>query len=157
MLFADLVGFTTLSEARDAEDVRELLSRYFETCSHADRALRRHGREVHRRRGDGGVGRAGRAGGRRRAGGAGRARPGRGGLGARARGRAPALRARAGVLTGEAAVTLGAEGRGHGGRRPGQHRLPHPVGAEPGTVLVGEATERATEAAIVYEDAGATS
>src|SRR5207249_316048 len=32
VLFADLVGFTTLSEARDAEEVRELLSRYFESC-----------------------------------------------------------------------------------------------------------------------------
>ena len=33
VLFADLVGFTTLSESRDAEEVRELLSRYFDTCS----------------------------------------------------------------------------------------------------------------------------
>jgi class 3 adenylate cyclase len=32
VLFADLVGFTTLSERRDAEEVRELLSRYFATC-----------------------------------------------------------------------------------------------------------------------------
>ena len=32
MLFADLVGFTSLSEQRDAEDVRELLSRYFATA-----------------------------------------------------------------------------------------------------------------------------
>jgi class 3 adenylate cyclase len=32
VLFADLVGFTTLSESRDAEDVREILSRYFENC-----------------------------------------------------------------------------------------------------------------------------
>src|SRR3990170_4192274 len=32
VLFADLVGFTTLSESRDAEDVRELLSRYFDTA-----------------------------------------------------------------------------------------------------------------------------
>src|SRR5581483_1389384 len=32
VLFADLVGFTTLSESRDAEDTRELLSRYFDTC-----------------------------------------------------------------------------------------------------------------------------
>ncbi len=31
VLFADLVGFTTLSETRDAEQVRELLGRYFET------------------------------------------------------------------------------------------------------------------------------
>jgi len=30
MLFVDLVGFTTLSESRDAEDVRELLGRYFD-------------------------------------------------------------------------------------------------------------------------------
>jgi NMD protein affecting ribosome stability and mRNA decay len=32
VLFADLVGFTTLSERRDPEDVRELLSRYFGTA-----------------------------------------------------------------------------------------------------------------------------
>ena len=32
VLFADLVGFTTLSESRDAEEVRELLSRYFDIC-----------------------------------------------------------------------------------------------------------------------------
>ena len=41
------------------------------------RPLRRHDREVHRRRGDGGLGHADRAGGRCRAGGAGRARSGR--------------------------------------------------------------------------------
>ncbi|TML74143.1 MAG: zinc-ribbon domain-containing protein, partial [Actinobacteria bacterium] len=32
VLFADLVGFTSASEDRDAEDTRELLSRYFDTC-----------------------------------------------------------------------------------------------------------------------------
>src|ERR1039457_2314567 len=32
ILFADLVGFTPLSDQRDAEDVRELLSRYFATA-----------------------------------------------------------------------------------------------------------------------------
>jgi hypothetical protein len=32
VLFADLVGFTPLSERRDAEEVRDLLSRYFDTC-----------------------------------------------------------------------------------------------------------------------------
>src|SRR5262249_21625088 len=31
VLFADLVGFTPLSESRDPEEVRELLSRYFDT------------------------------------------------------------------------------------------------------------------------------
>src|SRR3954454_14184983 len=32
VLFCDLVGFTPLSESRDAEEVRELLSRYFDTA-----------------------------------------------------------------------------------------------------------------------------
>ena len=32
ILFADIVGHTTFSEAHDAEDVRELLSRYFESA-----------------------------------------------------------------------------------------------------------------------------
>ena len=80
-------GFTTFSEAHDAEDVRELLSRYFEHRAHGDRALRRHGREVHRRRRHGRLGRSGRAGGRRRAGRPRRARPGRRRRGARRRGR----------------------------------------------------------------------
>src|SRR4051794_24363227 len=32
VLFADMVGSTTLSEHRDPEEVRELLSEYFERC-----------------------------------------------------------------------------------------------------------------------------
>src|SRR4051812_28393808 len=32
VLFGDLVSFTTLSETRDQEDMRELLSAYFEKC-----------------------------------------------------------------------------------------------------------------------------
>ena len=32
VMFADLVGFTRLAESRDAEEVRDLLTRYFETC-----------------------------------------------------------------------------------------------------------------------------
>ncbi|HEY2636485.1 MAG TPA: zinc ribbon domain-containing protein, partial [Solirubrobacteraceae bacterium] len=32
VLFVDLVGFTALSESRDAEEVRELLGRYFDTA-----------------------------------------------------------------------------------------------------------------------------
>jgi class 3 adenylate cyclase len=32
VLFADLVGFTTLAEARDSEEVRDLLTGYFEAC-----------------------------------------------------------------------------------------------------------------------------
>jgi len=33
VLFADLVGFTTIAESRDSEVVRDLLSRYFERAS----------------------------------------------------------------------------------------------------------------------------
>src|SRR2546426_1716207 len=32
VLFADLVGFTTLSESRDSEEGREIPSRYFDSC-----------------------------------------------------------------------------------------------------------------------------
>ena len=39
-LFLDLVGFTTLSEQRDAEDMRVLLDRYFQT---AQKIIERHG------------------------------------------------------------------------------------------------------------------
>ena len=37
VLFADLVGFTSLSEERDAEDVRDLLSKYFEDSAGSSR------------------------------------------------------------------------------------------------------------------------
>src|SRR5947209_6418156 len=32
VLFGDLVGFTALSETRDSEEVRDLLTRYFDTA-----------------------------------------------------------------------------------------------------------------------------
>jgi class 3 adenylate cyclase len=63
VLFADLVGFTTLSERRDSEEVRELLTRYFDACQ---TVVGRYGGVVEKF-GDGGVGDAGREGGRRRA------------------------------------------------------------------------------------------
>src|SRR4249920_2026876 len=40
VLFADLVGYTSLSEGRDFEDVRELQSQYFDT---ARRVIERYG------------------------------------------------------------------------------------------------------------------
>src|SRR5205085_8924247 len=49
VLFADLVGFTALSESRDAEEVRELLSRYFET---ARKLIERYGGTVEKFIGD---------------------------------------------------------------------------------------------------------
>ncbi len=64
------------------------------------------------------------------------------------------LRLRAGVLTGNAAVDLGAEGEGMvlGDSVNTASRLQSI--AAPGTVLVDDATRRAAEAAIAYEDAG---
>ncbi len=121
VLFGDLVGFTSLSEVRDPEEVRELLGRYFDTARGDRGPLRRHDREVHRGRGDGGVGRADRARGRRRAGGAGRARSGRGGGGVRRVGRG----ARAGHAGRRryrrGGGDAGRDQPGHGGRRRGQH------------------------------------
>ena len=67
---------------------------------------------------------------------------------------APGLAARAGVLTGEAAVTLGAEAQGMVAGDLVNTASRVQATAAPGTVLVGEATRRASEAAIVYEDAG---
>ncbi|MGH9054078.1 MAG: zinc-ribbon domain-containing protein, partial [Acidimicrobiia bacterium] len=43
VLFADLVGFTTLAEFRDPEEVREFLTRYFEL---ARRTIERYGGTV---------------------------------------------------------------------------------------------------------------
>ena len=108
VLFADLVGFTPFAEERDAEDVRELAHPLLRPRARRHRPLRRHGREVHRRRGHGRLGRADRARGRRRARGPGRPRARRRGP----RPSGPAIQARAGVLTGEAAVTLGATNQG---------------------------------------------
>jgi tetratricopeptide (TPR) repeat protein len=64
------------------------------------------------------------------------------------------LRARVGVLTGEAAVTLGAQGEGMVAGDVVNTASRVQAAADPGSVFVGEATRRATEQAIVYEDAG---
>jgi class 3 adenylate cyclase/tetratricopeptide (TPR) repeat protein len=154
VLFADLVGFTSLSETRDAEEVRELLSRYFDACR---RLIELYGGTVEKFIGDAVMAvwgtpvateddaeRAVRA-----------------GLDLVAAVSAlgdelgtPDLRARAGVLTGEAAVTLGAvrEGMVAGDLVNTASRIQ--ALAEPGSVLVGEATRRASERAIAYVEAG---
>ena len=155
VLFADLVGFTTLSESRDAEEVRELLSKYFDTCS---TLIRRYGGVVEKFIGDAVMAvwgtpvateddaeRAVRA--------ALDLTRAIAELGAEAG--APDLRARAGVLTGEAAVTLGAEGQGMVAGDMVNTASRIQSAAQPGLVYVGESTARATEASIVYEDAGA--
>jgi class 3 adenylate cyclase/predicted ATPase len=154
VLFADLVGFTTVSEARDAEDVRELLSRYFDTCR---TLIARYGGTVEKFIGDAVMAvwgapvameddaeRAVRA--AIDLAGAVEA------LGVEVG--TDGLRARVGVLTGEAAVTIGAQAEGMvAGDLVNTASRIQSV-AEPGTVLVGESTKRATEAAVVYEGAG---
>ncbi len=67
----------------------------------------------------------------------------------------PTIQARAGVLTGEAAVTIGATNQGMvaGDLVNTASRLQS--AAAPGTVLVGEATQRAASGSIVFEEAGA--
>ena len=58
---------------------------------------------------------------------------------------APELRARAGVLTGEAAVTIGASGEGMVAGDLVNTASRVQSDAEPGTVFVGESTRRATD------------
>ncbi|MDQ3691833.1 MAG: adenylate/guanylate cyclase domain-containing protein, partial [Chloroflexota bacterium] len=140
VLFADLVGFTTISERRDAEDVRELLEAYFALCRET---IGRYGGTIEKFIGDAvmavwgtpiaqeddaeravrtaldlvdAVRRMGEAAG------------------------VPDLALRAGVLTGEAAVTLGASDMGMvaGDLVNTASRLQS--AAPPGTVLVGDST-----------------
>jgi len=154
VLFADLVGFTTLSERLDPEEVRDLLSRYFDRCR---TLIERYGGTVEKFIGDAVMAvwgspvareddaeRAVRA--------ALALTQAVTALGAEAG--MPDLKVRAGVLTGSAAVDLGAEGEGMvlGDTVNSASRLQSI--AAPGTVLVDDVTRAATEAAIAYEDAG---
>jgi class 3 adenylate cyclase/tetratricopeptide (TPR) repeat protein len=150
VLFADLVGFTSTSEGRDAEETRELLTRYFDSSR---QIVERYGGTVEKFIGDAvmavwgapvaqedDVERAVRAALE---------------LVAAVPGLDPSLRARAGVLCGEAAVTVGAQGQGMVAGDLVNTASRIQSAAAPGTVLVGESTKRASEAAIAYDDAGA--
>ena len=154
VLFADLVGFTTLSESRDAEDVRELLSRYFDTCR---RLIELYGGTVEKFIGDAvmavwGTPVATEDDAERAVRTALDLVAAVSALGDEVG--APQLAARAGVLTGEAAVTLGAEGQGMVAGDLVNTAARIQSVAQPGTVLVGEATRRASERAIAYAEAG---
>jgi class 3 adenylate cyclase/tetratricopeptide (TPR) repeat protein len=154
VLFADLVGFTTLSESRDPEEVRELLSRYFDTCR---RLISLYGGTVEKFIGDAVMAvwgapvateddaeRAVRA--------ALDLIAAVSALGQEVG--AEDIRARGGVLTGEAAVTVGAEGQGMVAGDLVNTASRIQSAAEPGAVFVGDATRRATEQTIVYAEAG---
>jgi class 3 adenylate cyclase/tetratricopeptide (TPR) repeat protein len=155
VLFADLVGFTPLSESRDPEEVRDLLSRYFETCR---RLIELYGGTVEKFIGDAvmavwGTPTATEDDAERSVRAALDLVAAVSALGDEVG--APQLAARAGVMTGEAAVTVGAEGQGMvAGDLVNTASRVQSV-AEPGTVLVAEATRRASERAIAYSDGGA--
>ena len=149
VLFADLVGFTPFSEERDAEDVRETLSRYFDVSREI---IERYGGTVEKFIGDAVMA----------VWGAPVAREDDAERAVRAAldlvgivtTLGPGIQARCGVLTGEAAVTLGATNQGMvaGDIVNTASRLQS--AAAPGTVLVGETTQRAAAQSIVFEDAG---
>ena len=149
VLFADLVGFTPYAEERDPEEIRELLTRYFDL---AREVIGRYGGTIEKFIGDAVMAafgtpvaheddaeRAVRAGLE---------------LVDAVRTLGPAIQARCGILTGEAAVTVGATNQGMvaGDLVNTAARLQSV--AEPGTVLIGEPTMHASSAAIAFEPVG---
>ena len=154
VLFMDLVGFTAASESRDAEDVRELLSSYFDI---ARTVVGRYVGTIEKFIGDAVMAvwgtpitreddaeRAVRSALELVA-----AIPA---LGADAG--VDGLAARAGVTTGETAVTLDAEGQGMVAGDIVNTASRVQSAAPPGGVFVTEATRHATDAAVEYEAAG---
>ena len=154
VLFADLVGFTTLSEHRDPEEVRDLLSQYFDRCRSL---IERYGGTVEKFIGDAVMAVWGspvaREDDAERAVRAALSLTSAVTLLGREVGM-PELVVRAGVLTGSAAVEVGAESEGMilGDTVNTASRLQSI--APPGTVLVDDVTRRSSEAAIEYDDAG---
>src|SRR5712692_2622665 len=149
VLFADLVGFTSLSESRDSEEVREIQSRYFASCR---RLIELYGGTVEKFIGDAVMAvwgtpiateddaeRAVRA---------------ALDLVAAVPELEGSLEARAAVFTGEAAVTLGADGEGMVAGDLVNTASRAQAIAPPGAVYVGDATRRVTEQTVAYEDAG---
>jgi class 3 adenylate cyclase/tetratricopeptide (TPR) repeat protein len=149
VLFADLVGFTPFSEERDAEEVREILSRYFDL---AKDVVVRYGGTIEKFIGDAVMAVWGTP--TAREDDAERAVRAALDLVALVPGIDAKLQARAGLLTGEAVVTLGATDQGMvaGDLVNTASRLQSV--AAPGTVLVGETTHRTASMAITFEPAG---
>jgi class 3 adenylate cyclase/predicted ATPase len=154
VLFCDVVGFTPLSEARDAEAVRELLSGYFGA---ARTVIGRYGGVVEKFIGDAVMAvwgtPAASEGDAERAVRAALdlvAEVAELGTGAGVSG----LTARAGVVTGEVAVSLGAVGEGMVAGDAVNTAARVQAAAEPGSVLVDGATQRLAGSAVGFADAG---
>ena len=153
VLFVDLVGFTTYSENRDAEDVRSALSDYF---ARAQEIVELHGGVVEKFIGDAVMAVWGTP----------IARENDAERSVRAAIEIVAsvgelgkivgitLQARAGIYTGEAAVNLAAKGQGMvaGDMVNTASRLQS--SAEPGTILVERSTYLAARGAIAFESVG---
>ena len=149
VLFADLVGFTPFSEERDAEEVRETLTSYFDLSREV---IERYGGTVEKFIGDAVMAVWGTP----------VAREDDAERAVRAavelidaiEGMDGEMQARVGVQTGEAAVTLGALGQGMVAGDLVNTTARIQAVAEPGTVLVDEATMRSASEAIAFEPAG---
>ncbi|HSV39762.1 MAG TPA: adenylate/guanylate cyclase domain-containing protein [Nocardioidaceae bacterium] len=154
VLFGDLVGFTTLSESRDQEEVRELLSAYFEDCR---LICDRYGGTIEKFIGDAvmavwGVPTAHEDDAERAV---------RAGLELTAavealgeRQGAPGLSMRVGIVTGEVAVTIGATQQGMVAGDAVNTASRVQSAAAPGQVWVDETTRLLTSSAITYVDVG---
>ncbi len=154
VLFGDLVGFTSLSEVRDQEEVRELLSRYFDECR---QIISMYGGTVEKFIGDAvmavwGVPTAHEDDAERAV---------RAGLelvkvvaGMGEDLAVTDLAVRVGIVTGEVAVTIGAEQQGMVAGDAVNTASRVQSAAAPGEVWVDETTRLLTSAAITYQDAG---
>jgi len=149
VLFADLVGSTTFAEDRDPEQVRDTLDRYYGICR---LTIERHGGTIEKFIGDAVMAVWGTP--TAHEDDAERAVRSALELVAAVQSLGLGIEARAGVMTGETAVTIGAEGQGMvaGDLVNTASRL---QGVAPaGCVLVGETTMRAAEAAVAFEPVG---
>jgi class 3 adenylate cyclase len=154
VLFCDLVGFTTIAETRDSEETRELLSRYFDD---ARQVITRYGGTVEKFIGDAvmavwGVPTSHEDDAERAV---------RAGLELVATVAAAGedlgldgLAARVGIVTGEVAVSLGAQQQGMVAGDAVNSASRVQAAAAPGHVFVDETTRLLTSGAITYADAG---
>jgi class 3 adenylate cyclase/tetratricopeptide (TPR) repeat protein len=154
VLFCDLVGFTPLSESRDPEAVRELLSRYFGV---ARTMIGRYGGTVEKFIGDAvmavwGTPAASEGDAERAVRAALDLVAAVAALGAETG--VPGLTARAGVVTGEMAVNLGAVGEGMVAGDAVNTAARVQAAADPGQVLTDAPTQRLAGRAVGFADAG---